>query len=176
MTDSGNHAAPVLQYGDAVTRRDAVCRTTEEGVHVIVPTVGTVRLVRAPLWARPLFIAVEVALNLPLQILSLLFRELVWIRLFRFQPAVEVEVTSTELVVSDRRDEGVVNSTRRWPRAEVAEFRPNRFGNSMWVRVPGQEVTDVLSGLERPLLEYISEHVTPLLPAASGTTDSTPRR
>jgi hypothetical protein len=173
VTNGGKHAMPPLQYGDAVTRRDAVCRTTAEGVHVIIPTIGTARLIRAPLWARPLFISIEVTLNLPLQVLSLLFREVVWIRLFRFRPAVEVEVTAEELVVTDRRDENVVSSTRRWRRWDVAEFRPNRFGNSMWIRIPGREVNDVLHGLERPLLDYISEHVSPLLGPAAHPADRT---
>jgi hypothetical protein len=148
-----------------------VCRTTPEGVHVIIPTVGTARLLRVPVWTWPFFIAIEVAINLPLQVFTLLFKHPVWVRLFRFRPAVEVEVTAEEIIVTDRRDENVVNSTRRWRRAELAEFRPNRFGNSIWIRVPGQEVADVLTGLERPLLDFISEHVSPLVRSGGTTRD-----
>jgi hypothetical protein len=139
-------------------------------VHILIPTAGgTARLIRAPKWTWPAFILLELLVNLPLLVVTLLVRDLVWVRLFRFRPAVEVEVTADEVIVRDRRDQNVIAQTYRWPRAKVAEFRPNRFAAALWVRIPGREMSDdaVLSGLARPLLEYICEHVTPLLPSAT---------
>jgi hypothetical protein len=171
MDAEARQPAPILTYAEDLARRGVACRTTADGVHVIIPNAGDrSRLVHAPKWTWPAFVALEVLVNVPLLVVSLLVHELVWIRLFRFRPAVEVEVTAGEVIVRDRRDPNIISRTYRWPRAEVGEFRPNRFDLALWVRVPGREMPDdsVLSGLERPLLEYICQHVTPLLPHAHG--------
>jgi hypothetical protein len=176
VTPQASQPAPVLPYAGDLARRGVTCRTTAEGVHIIIPNAGDrSRLVHAPKWTWPAFVALELLVNLPLLVVSLLLRELVWIRLFRFRPAVEAEVTTAEVIVRDRRDASITSHTYRWPRAEIAEFRPNRFDLALWVRVPGREMHEdaVLTGLERPLLEYICAQVAPLLPACG---NSQPRR
>jgi hypothetical protein len=159
-------APPVLAYADDLTQRGVTCRTTPDGIHLIIPDAGLSRMIRAPRWTWPAFVVLEVVVNLPILGLAMLVNGHVWIRLFRFRPAVEVKVSEREIVILDRRDPGLLPRTHRWRRRAVWEFRPNQFDLALWVRVPGAMFDDVLRGLERPLLEYIALHVQPLLRSA----------
>src|SRR5262245_60362758 len=55
------------------------------------------------------------------------------------RPRAVLRLTAEEFIVTETPDTGLGWSTtaHAWPRASVAELRKNRFGNGLWLRVPG---------------------------------------
>jgi hypothetical protein len=74
------------------------------------------------------------------------------------RPRATIQITADEVVLAETSDEGLGyrTSVRRWPRAAVTEFRPNRYVNGLYVRVRGQENFDALTDLPPDTIREIA--------------------
>ena len=171
-----------LTYGDAVTRRGITCRSTAEGIVVTVPYRNELerRLVEgtSPL-LQPIQAAIEFSIAAVARRLGREDGDRLAAEWFRREPALEVEVTASDVLVTECDAEG--HTTRHaWPRGSVAEghttsqFRPNRFEPSIWIRVTDRAVLDVGRGLDRTAAAFVCGAVSPFLPNASQADGGSP--
>ena len=165
-------STPVLQYGGRITQLGVVCTTTPDGLRILVPGTAWVdRLdLRLPVVGRAIWIALETLMFIVPVAWGGLGRLGSLVRAWTGKPVVEVELTASELVITDRRGD---ITCQRLPRGAIGEFRLNRFQPTIWVRIPGRDAQDALSGLDRQIQQYIVDRVAPLLPGCGGE-DSTP--
>ena len=138
--------APTLQYETPGTAGLRVEEHADGGVTITVPTrrrnlahvcatVGGSHLLgilaALPLWLAALLLATR-------------------------RPRAVIRLTDDQIVLTETSDEGPGYRTtvRSWPRGAV-ELRPNRYGDGLYVQVPGKENFDALTDVPRPMIQHI---------------------
>jgi hypothetical protein len=94
---------------------------------------------------------------------GVVFAPLVWVLVLAFasrKPRAEFSVTRHEVKLIERGELfGWFSSERAWATESIGEFRKNRFGSTIYLRVPGQEVTDLMAYLDEEASERIGRAV-----------------
>lgn len=72
-------------------------------------------------------------------------------------PRGEIVINSKEMIVTLRNPIGGDLSYYRWPRAAVAEIRPNRTSRGLWCNVPGHDKCTILDDLTEERLAEVTQ-------------------
>jgi hypothetical protein len=72
-------------------------------------------------------------------------------------PRAVLRLTPDEFILTETSDDGLGYATtvRSWPRASIADLRPNRYVNGLYLRVPGRENVDLLGDLPAATVQQI---------------------
>jgi hypothetical protein len=135
----------LLDYGSVGTRFGVVCdERPDGGVTITIPP------------QRFLRIHFGSGIPLPLVILYTIFGPRV--RYASSAHRAVIELTPQALTIRDNPPESIgAESSRTWPRHEIAELRQNRYSPGIYVRIAGKANFDILADLHPSLLKWLGD-------------------
>jgi hypothetical protein len=140
---------PILDYGTATVARSISCDEREDGGVTIT----------VPAFRRGSFRSIMTWTSEPFMLPLIPF---IWL-IYKFSstrpPRAILRLTPAEFAVTETSDEGLglFPACRMWPRRDVAELRPNRYGPGLFLRIPGRESADLLTDLSVDQIVQISD-------------------
>jgi hypothetical protein len=139
-------ATPMLDYSGTATRYGVLCDQRDDGVTITLP-----QTMKNYLSGRghPAIVLVAIIVWFARRALKL-----------TDPPRMILELNRSEFRIDQRIGGRQKMTSQTWPRSEVGELRPNRYGPGLLVRIPGKDNFDILADCKPELVKWIGETLT----------------